>query len=145
MESPFAGVWRLVSCEAVRGNGTAVPIYGREPVGRLYYDENGNMSVHIMRAGRRPIQGDSKFGRRDGDVRAAFEGYEAYFSTYAVDTERRTIEHTVIGSLFPNWTGTIQRRFYEFEGRNRLVLSSEPPGSAGRETTVVRLVWERLA
>lgn len=145
MESPFAGVWKLVSCEAIRRNGSAVPIYGREPVGRLYYDENGNMSVHIMRTGRRPIQGDSKFGRRDGEVRAAFEGYEAYFSTYAVDTERRTIAHKVIGSLFPNWTGTVQTRFYEFEGRNRLVLSSVPVGSAPGDRTVVKLVWERLA
>ena len=144
MESPFAGVWKLVSCEAIRRNGTAIPIYGREPVGRLYYDENGNMSVHIMRADRQPIQGDSKFGRRDGDVRAAFEGYEAYFSTYAVDTERRTIEHRVIGSLFPNWTGTVQTRFYEFEGRDRLVLSSQPAGSEGNAKTVVKLVWERL-
>ena len=145
MESSFAGVWKLVSCEAVRRNGTAVSLYGRAPVGRLYYDECGNMSVHIMRAGRQVFEGETKFGRCDGEVRAAFEGYEAYFATYAVDTERGVIEHKVIGSLFPNWTGTIQTRFYEFGGPNRLVLSTRPGEAAPNEKTLVRLIWERLA
>ena len=145
MESPFAGVWKLVSCEAVRRNGSAIPLYGRAPIGRLYYDEYGHMSVHIMRAGRRVFQGDTKLGRCDGEVREAFEGYEAYFATYVVDSERRLIEHKVIGSLFPNWTGTIQTRFYEFDGPNRLVLSTQPADAVPRGKTLVRLIWERLA
>ena len=144
MESRFAGVWKLVSCEAVRRNGTVVPLYGRTPVGRLYYDACGNMSVHIMRPGRREFPRDSKYGECDDELREAFEGYEAYFATYAVDTERRLIEHTVIGSLFPNWTGTIQRRFYEFDGPNRLVLSSQPADACPPQKTTVKLIWERL-
>jgi hypothetical protein len=103
------------------------------------------MSVHIMRGSRRAFQGDSKLGRCDSEAREAFEGYEAYFATYAVDAERRIIEHKVIGSLFPNWTGTIQTRFYEFDGPNRLVLSTQPAGAAPRGKSLVRLTWERLA
>ena len=144
VESPFVGVWRLVSCEAVRGNGSPVPLYGRQPVGRLHYDASGYMSVQIMKADRRAFQAGTKSGGDEGEMLAAYEGYEAYFSTYAVDNDRRTIQHKVIGSLFPNWTGTLQRRVYEFDGNDRLILRTEPCSTNGRKGTVVKLVWERV-
>ena len=48
----FVGTWKLISCNAHRRNGQVLPIYGPEPQGRLFYDAAGNMSVHIMQAGR---------------------------------------------------------------------------------------------
>ena len=50
--NPFVGTWKLVSCNAHRRNGQVMPLYGPEPEGRLFYDGAGNMSVHIMQAGR---------------------------------------------------------------------------------------------
>ncbi len=145
MENLIVGLWKLVSCEAVRMDGARIPIYGKAPVGRLQYDANGNMSVQIMRAGRRPLPPAKRRTGDSGEIRAAFEGYQAYFSTYSVDTARQTIQHTVIASLFPNWTGTIQTRLYEFQGPNRLVLTSEPTGVSKPAWQVVQLVWERLS
>jgi hypothetical protein len=143
-DNPFIGAWRLISCEAVRRNGKAVPLYGPAPMGRLYYDADGNMSVHIMRRHRAPLRSNGNRTEGADEMRAAFEGYQAYFSTYVVEAERHLIHHNVIGSLFPNWTGTTQTRSYTFEGSNRLVLSS-PPSSDGRSAkTLVKLVWERL-
>jgi len=144
MNDPIIGAWKLISCEAVRENGSPVPVYGRQPVGRLHYDESGNMSVQIMKTGRPFFQADTKSGGEDDEMLAAFDGYEAYFSTYSVDADRGIIQHTVLGSLFPNWTGTVQTRFYEFEGQDRLILRTEPCGSNGRKGTVLKLVWERV-
>ncbi|MFH1184609.1 MAG: lipocalin-like domain-containing protein [Chloroflexota bacterium] len=143
-ENALVGVWKLVSCDATRKNGTRIPIYGKRPVGRLFYDAAGNMSVHIMKSGRRRCESETKFGASDEEMKAAYEGYEAYFSKYAVDTERRTINHKVLGSLFPNWTGSTQTRYYAFDRDNRLVLSTEPIGASRSENTTVRRVWERL-
>jgi translation initiation factor RLI1 len=142
--NPFVGVWRLVSCEAIRRNGGTVALYGPNPVGRLYYDAGGNMSVHIMRGDRTPRRSEGKSSTDSDEVRAAFEGYQAYFSTYVVEAERRLIHHQVVGSLYPKWTGTIQTRSYEFLGANRLVLSSAVDGNGSNSRTVVKLVWERL-
>jgi Lipocalin-like domain len=141
---PIVGVWKLVSFEAIRENGTPVPAYGRQPIGQLHYDASGNMSVQIMRAGRPCFQADTKSAGEEEEMLAAFDGYEAYFSTYSVDSERRTILHKVIGSLFPNWTGTVQTRSYEFQGPDRLILRTEPCRSNGRKGTVLKLVWERV-
>ena len=142
-DNPFVGVWKLISCEALRRNGNVLPVYGRNPVGRLYYDAAGNMSVHIMRAGRPNFAETTKFRAMPQEMRAAYEGYEAYFSYYEFDEEQRVIRHAVIGGLFPNWTGTVQTRYYRFDG-NRLILSTEPFDGASPDRTIVILVWERV-
>ena len=144
LPSPFVGTWKLVSCEAVGRNGGVVPLYGPSPVGRLFYDASGNMSVHIMRRDRAPLEPKRKAPGDPELFRAAFEGYQAYFSTYEVDTKQHVIHHKVLGSLYPNWIGTTQSRSYTFEGSNRLVLRSAPDGDGRPSKTVVTLVWERL-
>lgn len=144
-EDHFAGVWKLVACNAARANGGATPIYGKNPVGRLYYDAAGNMSVHIMKAGRPRFQSDTKFQATTDEMRAAYASYEAYFSNYVVDPVEHKIHHTVIGGLFPNWEGSVQSRFYEFDGPDRLILSSAPIGSRPAGEPIVTLVWQRIA
>ena len=139
----FVGVWKLISCDAIRKNGSVLPIYGKNPVGRLYYDAAGNMSVHMMKSGRPNFADKTKFRATPSEMRAAYESYEAYFSTYKVDEANHLIHHTVLGGLFPNWTGTIQSRYYKFED-DRLILSTDPIGCASKEKTIVTLVWERL-
>lgn len=142
----FPGVWRLVSCDASRPNGgEGRPIYGKSPIGRLYYDGAGNMSVHIMKAGRSRFSSATKFGAAADEMRSAYESYEAYFSTYVIEPEAHLIHHTVIGGLFPNWEGSIQSRYYEFDGQDRLTLSTAPIGSTGGNEAVVTLVWERVS
>ncbi len=140
----FVGVWKLISCDAIRKNGSILPIYGKNPIGRLYYDAAGNMSVHIMKNGRHKFSGETKFRATHAEMRAAYESYEAYFSTYVVDVANQLIRHTVLGGLFPNWTGGIQSRYYQFDGPDRLILSTEPIDVHPVNKTVVILLWERL-
>lgn len=101
------------------------------------------MSVHIMRAGRKNFRGETKFRAAPEEMRSAYESYEAYFSTYAVDEENHIIKHTVIGGLFPNWTGSVQPRYYQLSG-DRLILSTAPIGTNPTNKTIVTLVWERM-
>ena len=71
--NPFVGVWKLISCDAIRKNGSVLPIYGKNPVGRLYYDEAGNMSVHMMKSGRANFKDQTKFRATHSEMRAAYE------------------------------------------------------------------------
>jgi hypothetical protein len=50
--------------------------------------------------------------------------------------------YVVEGSLFPNWIGHRNLRYYEFEG-NRLTLKTLAFLMAEQEVTGV-LVWERI-
>jgi hypothetical protein len=107
------------------------------------YDAAGNMSVAFMRRDRPKFAGPDKFQGTPTEVRAAFDGFQAYFGTYEVDEAKRTITHYIAGSLFPNWEGTSQTRFVELSG-NRLTLRT-PPMTEGGGTVVAVLVWERRA
>jgi hypothetical protein len=143
--NPFVGTWKLISCDAYRRNGQVQPLYGPEPQGRLVYDADGNMSVQVTRADRPLFAAGQKRRGAPDELRAAYQGYEAYFSTYEVDEARGIVNHHVQGGLFPNWVGTNQARYFRFEGPNRLVLSTAPVGSAPTRQTIVTLVWERMA
>jgi hypothetical protein len=143
MDARFVGLWRLVSCTALKQNGVRVPIYGRDPEGRLYYDQQGNMAVQIMKRRRPRFPNSREGGGSSEDKQIAYEGYQAYFSRCSVEPQKGLIHHEVIGSLFPNWTGTVQTRYFAFEGENRLILSSHPIGTMKDSRAIVDLVWER--
>jgi Lipocalin-like domain len=137
----FVGAWRLVTSEFKRSEGSTAYPYGKEAVGMLIYDEYAHMSAQIMNPDR-PIfvSGDIRKGTA-GEVKAAFDGYTAYFGTYEVDEEEGTVIPRLRGSHFPNWVGQDQKRFFEFSG-NLLTLKTPPIQAAGTVATGI-LVWER--
>ena len=80
----------------------------------------------------------------DDEVRAAFEGYVAYYGSYSVDEVRGLMVHQVEGSFFPNWIGEQQVREFEFVEDGRLELRTLPIKGSRADLTVV-LLWERVA
>jgi lipocalin-like protein len=138
---PFIGTWRLVSYESRDEAGGVQHPMGREVVGQLMYDAEGNMSALVARANVPPFaSGDSCIGT-DAEVRAAFDGFVAYFGTYSFNLSAGTVIHHVRGASFPNWTGTEQVRYFTAEGQ-RLVLST-PISVDSRHVTAI-LIWERV-
>ena len=130
--SRLVGTWRLVSYETDEQDGRRGKPF-ENAVGRLQYDESGNMAGQVMRPGRAPVDGGAQ-------VRAAYIGYIAYFGTYEVAPDGRTVTHHVEGALNPAWVGGEQVRGVRFEGE-RLVLTADVP-KAGKVVTHV-LTWER--
>ncbi|MBI3680132.1 MAG: lipocalin-like domain-containing protein [Acidobacteria bacterium] len=110
IEDRFAGAWRLVA------------FHSRQ------------------RQGRPPLPDGYRNSALWEEVASAFHSYIAYCGRYRVDQERSEVIHEVESSLYPNWTGTEQRRSFEFSG-NRLTLTARLKGG----TVVNRLVWERVA
>ena len=68
------------------------------------------------------------------EAKAALAGYVAYFGTYSIDPQARTVTHHREGSVQPGDVADLVRG-YEFVGE-RLILS--PPGST------YQVVWERI-
>ena len=141
VKNNFAGVWRLVTSEFRLSDGSIAYPYSKGAIAMLIYDEKGHMSAQGMRPDRSIfVSGDLRNGTLE-EIKEAFDGYFAYFGNYEVDEEEGTVTHRIKGSLFPNWVGQDQKRFFEFSG-NRLTLRTPPIPAAG--TTVVGiLVWER--
>jgi hypothetical protein len=71
--------------------------------------------------------GDDARGTND-EVRAAYQGYAAYFGTYRVDPKKGLVVHQVEGSLMPSYTGTDQPRPFRIDHD---LLTIEGNDSAG--------------
>ena len=136
MKERLIGTWRLLSYETDEQEGKRGKPYG-DAVGRLDYDEHGNMSGQVMRPGRARVElGDGNAQQ----VRAAYLGYIAYFGTYEVASDGRSVVHHVQGALNPAWVGGQQVRRLRFEGE-RLILSADVHKNGA--TVTHTLIWER--
>jgi hypothetical protein len=135
------GTWHLRTCELRSTDGQVMYPYSTAPVGMLMYDPTGFMVVLLMRPGRPTfVSGDVLRGTPD-EIKAAFEGFDAYCGTYTVDAHQHAVTHHLIATRFPNWEGTDQLRFVDLT-ENELILRSPPIRAGGNEWTVV-VTWTR--
>ena len=132
----LAGCWRLLTYETLDTAGRRGQPYAGA-VGRLTYDDRGNMSGQVMRPDRARVE----VGKGNAQtVRAAYIGYIAYFGSYEVAADGASVVHRVKGALNPDWVGSEQVRKLHFDGE-RLVLSADV--SKAGETVTHTLTWER--
>ena len=138
----FHGTWRLLACEGRWSDGRVSFPYGEKPDGILLYDGKGIFAGQIMAPGRPCFATGNLLKGSNDEVRAAFEGYVAYYGSYDVDESEGLMIHQVEGSFFPNWIGERQIRKFEFTDNGRLQLSTMPIKGSRADLTVV-LLWER--
>ncbi len=138
----FVGAWKLISNEYLSQDGVNTYPLGREAIGLIMYDSQGNMSAQLMNAKRPRFAADDWLKGTPEEIKAAFEGMRCYFGTYDVDEAKKKVVHHVHGHSFPNGVGTDNVRYYEFSGNN-LILKTVPIKMRGKDV-VGRLVWERL-
>ncbi|MCZ7645403.1 MAG: lipocalin-like domain-containing protein [Planctomycetota bacterium] len=140
---PFAGAWRLVEGSFVRNDGKVVHPVGPRAAGQLLYDGRGHMNGQMMGLDRPAFASGNRLRGTDAEVRAAFEGYIAYWGRYSIDAAAGTVTHHVEGSLSPEWVGTDQVRHFAFDG-DRLTLRTDPIPSGDGLHYVGTLIWERV-
>jgi hypothetical protein len=141
-ENPFIGAWRLVSFESRTEDGRVRFPYGSAAQGYLTYTAEGSMCVAIMDTTRPSFANTNDFvdGTPQEQITAA-KRYISYAGSYSIQDEHVIIHHVEV-SLFPNWIGGAQERFYEFSG-NRLSLWTAPVLIQGKLRTS-HLTWERV-
>ncbi|HEY4951332.1 MAG TPA: lipocalin-like domain-containing protein [Candidatus Acidoferrales bacterium] len=130
--NPFVGTWKLVSISSSESR-----LFGERPMGILIYDADGHVAVQIMRNPRPDISSGPGFPTPK-EVQIAYKGYYAYYGTYDVNREKKTITHHLEGSLRPGDVGKDFTRAYEISG-NRLALTPVDDSQA-RDAC---LTWER--
>jgi hypothetical protein len=144
IDSRFVGAWKLISVE---GEDPVFPLGYDHPSGMIIYDASGWMSGQIaIKSDRKPFAR----GLRSGTVEekaTAFDSYFAYYGTYTVDSEKRTVTHHVENHSWPGRRGVDNVRWFEFEGNDRLILMPVGDGKGGvidRNKATYKLVWQRV-
>ncbi len=138
-ENPFIGTWELVSFEMRSANGQVNYPFGRDARGYIIYSHDGYMSVAFMSVGRPKYKSRDLRGSSVEEKVLAVDTYFSYCGKYEVRGE--TVVHHIEVSLFPNWTGEDQVRFYKFDG-DQLILSTPPLLYEGIEQTAL-LIWQK--
>lgn len=128
----FVGTWRLVSIESASPETTR----GAHPIGLIYYDATGSMAVQIMPDRDRPKWKPGESPTPDQAIET-LAGYVAYFGTYTVDENARTVTHHRRGSLSAGGVGVDLVRQYQLAPRDRLILTPV-------DTPSTHLTWERV-
>jgi len=137
MSQRLIGNWTLVSYVTENPDGSRGKPYA-DAIGRLSYDEHGNMAGQVMRPGRADVA-PGEWGAQQ--VRSAYAGYIAYFGTYELNESEDIVVHHVQGALNPGWVGGTQTRRVRFDGEH-LVLSTQVAKAGGLVNHV--LTWKRL-
>ncbi|MBA7595618.1 hypothetical protein ES703_02582 [subsurface metagenome] len=122
----LVGTWKFVSMKVQTSSGELIYPYGENLFGMIIYTSGGYMSVLLMRPDRPRFASGDLLGGTPEEIKAAYEGFDAYCGTYEVDSEKGTVTHHIEGGKFPNWVGTDQERNFKFSSSN-LVLTATIP------------------
>ncbi len=142
MDERFIGTWKLISSEMRISTGEIHYPLGEDCIGNLVFDACGNLSAQLMRVDRPQFASGDILRGTSEEVMAAYQGYVAFWAKFEVDQEKQELTYVIEGSLFPNWNGHKNLRYYELVG-DRLTLKTPPFLAAGNETVGV-LLWERI-
>ena len=107
------------------------------------YDAHGHMNGQVMQRERPRLPKGRHTENALDEYHAILRGYIAYFGTFDIDENARTITHHVHGSLIPDWVGTDQIRLYEFRNHNRQLILRTPPSLVRGDTLAGELIWQK--
>lgn len=134
----FVGSWELKEWTTRLNDGILVFPYGKDAIGRITYDNNGNMAVQIMKNNRPPFLSEDPLQAKPDEVVEAYNGFIAYCGKYEVNLNSDQVVHQIKISSFPNWVGQNQVRYFEFND-DKLILSTDLIGRSRH-----KLVWEKI-
>ena len=134
----FIGSWALVKWTADVNDETEVFPFGEDAIGRITYEDNGNMSVQIMKNNRLHFHSEDPLQAKPNEVIVAFKEFISYCGSFKVYNNPDQVVHHIKISSFPNWIGQNQIRKFEFK-ENTLILSTDTIGSSKH-----KLVWQKM-
>ena len=136
----FAGMWRLVSNPQRLADGTTRE--GANSVAYAFFDADATHMCFISMNPNRP-RWKSETAPMPEEGLSAIKGFGAYCSTVEIhEKEGFIVRHYEINQS-PNAVGKVTKRWYTFQGSNRMSLRIDPPELAAPvvENT---LIWERV-
>jgi hypothetical protein len=117
--------------------GLGVRFRRTSPKGIAFFDAGGRYIITVMRADRAKYASSALWQGTPDENKETADGTITYFGTYSISEADSSIAIHVVGSSFPNWNGTDQKRFVAIAGE-QLTLTVRP--SAG---DVVDVIWKR--
>jgi len=118
------GRWKLLAAEDLRADGTVARYpWGRNPVGAIVV-ERGWCYVQIMSSDVPAFTGATPVGEQMSAM--LLSSYIAYSGACSIDPKEGSVTLKVDAAWRPNYVGTEQKRFFRFEGNNKMFFGPAP-------------------
>jgi len=141
MAKRFVGMWRLVSRPLRLADGTTRQ--DSRSVGYIVYTDASHMCFVAMNPNRPKWMSETAPTPEEALSGMGSSGFAAYCAAVEVHAKEGFVLHHVEIEKSPNVVGRTRKRWFTFQGPNRLMLRVDPPEN---NAPVVEdtLVWERV-
>ena len=133
LKGEIVGTWTVVSAQVTKDGKMSEP-QGPHPLGSFMFDSSGHFSANILNPDTPKFASNNRATGTDAENKAAVQNSVGYFGTYATNPDGSVTFH-IIGSSFPNWTGTDQKRMIEISGNQ--MKYTNPGASVGGVATLI--------
>ena len=140
LRQQLVGVWTLVHNYNVLPDGKRIEPSGPQGTGKGIFivDASGHFSWTLIRGDLPKFASNNRQAGTDAENKAVAQGAIAYFGTYEVDENSKTLTMHIEYSSYPNFNGATQRRNIKLENDELTVMN--PAGASGGTAYVV---WKR--
>ena len=127
LKDQIVGTWSLVSA-IIEKDGKKTDGLGPNPMGYMMFDSSGHFVYDFMRSDTPKFASNNRETGTPDENKAAVQGNISSFGTYTINPDGSVTFH-IIGSSFPNWKGTDQKRLIEIGGEQ--LKYTNPSASVG--------------
>jgi len=126
----LVGTWRLKTWQNVGSDGSVLDPLGEQPLGYIFYNHDGYVSVEMMAQHRASYRDPNPTGGTTAERSEAISTYLSHSGRYEVLPDQDTVIHHVEICSYPNWIGNAQVRYAKLDG-DVLRLTSKPMTAQG--------------
>lgn len=137
VKDQLVGVWSIVTVVVEQPDGKKVEPFGPAPQGQFIFTADGHFSANIIRPGRPKFASNNRIAGTPEENKEAVAGNISVFGTYTVGSDGSVTQH-IVGSSFPNWDGTTQKRHARITGDEMTWTNPTPAIGAGNVVQILK-------
>ena len=135
----LTGDWTVVTLVTDTADGRIEP-FGPTPLGYVSFGPGGHFSAQFMRPDIPKVAANNRLKASTEENVAIAQGSISFFGRWTlVDAESGEVGLRVLGSSYPNWIGSDQKRFIKVAG-DSMTLTNPTSPAAGKSMVTLKRV-----
>ena len=135
LKEQLLGTWMFVGSTGKLPDGS--PQWGDNPKGYVSFLPDGNYSNLLMRSDLPKYKSNNRLDTTAEEDKATVRGLITTFGVYEINETERSYTVHVVGSSFPNWTGTDLKRTVASVTADELRVNNPAPSTGGPPSQLI--------